>query len=228
MYSANPKGLNYYTTDEEEDEEEYFERKYCGRYSYSPKPKPKPKIHRDKFKPKNNAFDMQLQRFELFKAQDVKTGHFDVIFETDEKFLTEFVAAKGILSRDDGMHAHDICVQIRNADKILTGTFKDDFKIFDRVQKWEYGYTKISHKSETKQRFFNLKCSIPSTPSTVQKMKGCQWYLCLEKDGVVTVKFHTMIANTDYLIAELKSANSDFRIVSGRYTYLTATRGNMF
>uniref|UniRef100_A0A914PZ77 BTB domain-containing protein n=1 Tax=Panagrolaimus davidi TaxID=227884 RepID=A0A914PZ77_9BILA len=90
MYSPNPKGLSYHTTDEEE-EDEYYDRMYRGKYSYSPKPKVK--VQKDKFKPKRNVFDMQLQKFELFKAQDVKTGHFDVIFEVDGKriFANKFI-----------------------------------------------------------------------------------------------------------------------------------------
>uniref|UniRef100_A0A914PHT8 Uncharacterized protein n=1 Tax=Panagrolaimus davidi TaxID=227884 RepID=A0A914PHT8_9BILA len=146
----------------------------------------------------------------------------------NDKFLSEFVVAKGILSRDGGMHAHDITVRITNADKILTGTFKDDFNIFDAVKNARNGYSKVLQKTKTKQRFFNLKYPIPKTPSTVQKMKGAEWYFCLDADGIVNVKFHTMVSASDYLIAELKSGNSNFEITPGAHTLLSATRNKMF
>uniref|UniRef100_A0AC35GN04 BTB domain-containing protein n=1 Tax=Panagrolaimus sp. PS1159 TaxID=55785 RepID=A0AC35GN04_9BILA len=76
MFSAKSKELNYFTSDEDDDD--YYDRKY-GRYS------PPSKVPKDKFKSKRNIHDMQLQRFELFKAQDVKTGLFDVAFEIDGK-----------------------------------------------------------------------------------------------------------------------------------------------
>uniref|UniRef100_A0A914QL42 BTB domain-containing protein n=1 Tax=Panagrolaimus davidi TaxID=227884 RepID=A0A914QL42_9BILA len=148
--------------------------------------------------------------------------------EMSDKFLTKFVVAKGILSRDAGMHVHDITVEIRNAGKILTGTFKDDFNIFDGVKIARNGYSKVLQKSKTKQRFFNLKYPIPETPSTVQKMKGAEWYLCLDDLGIVNVKFHTMVSASDYLIAELKSGNSNFEITPGVHTLLSATRNKMF
>uniref|UniRef100_A0AC35GSP4 BTB domain-containing protein n=1 Tax=Panagrolaimus sp. PS1159 TaxID=55785 RepID=A0AC35GSP4_9BILA len=128
-------------------------------------------------------------------------------YEMSEKFLIEFV------------------VQVRNADKILTGTFKDNFNMFDRVQN---GNAKVLHRAKTVQKFSKLKCKIPTTPSIVHKMKGAEWYLCLNTDGTVAVKFHKMIATTDYLIAELKSPNSDFNITLGIHTFLTVTRKKMF
>uniref|UniRef100_A0A914P0Q4 Uncharacterized protein n=1 Tax=Panagrolaimus davidi TaxID=227884 RepID=A0A914P0Q4_9BILA len=87
----------------------------------------------------------------------------------DLKYIIQFIVAKGILSRDGEMHARDMSVEIRNAGKILTGTFKDDFNIFDGVKNYNDGYSEVSHKCKSKQRFFDLKCPIPKTPSTVQK-----------------------------------------------------------
>uniref|UniRef100_A0A914PF32 Uncharacterized protein n=1 Tax=Panagrolaimus davidi TaxID=227884 RepID=A0A914PF32_9BILA len=133
--------------------------------------------------------------------------------EMSDKFLSEFVVAKGILSRDGGMHAHDITVRITNADKILTGTFKDDFNIFDGVKNVKNGYSKVLQKTKTKQRFFNLKYPIPKTPNN---------------DGIVNVKFHTSVSPSDYLIAELKSGNSNFEITPGAHTLISATRNKMF
>lgn len=119
-------------------------------------------------------------------------------------------------------------VKIQTADKILTGTFKDDFGFYDKYQHARYGHTTVKQKSETKQRFTNLTFNIPTIPSTVKKMKGAEWFLCLERDRVFTVKFHTKIAAGDYLIAELKSPKSDFVITAGTPTRISATRVKIF
>uniref|UniRef100_A0A914ZAX3 Uncharacterized protein n=1 Tax=Panagrolaimus superbus TaxID=310955 RepID=A0A914ZAX3_9BILA len=147
-------------------------------------------------------------------------------YKMSQAFLVDFVAAKGFTSVEQALHAHYICVEIKNGDNTLTGTFKDDFKLYDQVRGYEYGRTKITHHSEVKQRFFKLKFKIPSIPSTVTKMKGVEWYLCLEQDGVVTVKNHNFLANTDYLICELY-AKDDFRLL-GKSTMISASRHKIF
>uniref|UniRef100_A0AC35FCI4 BTB domain-containing protein n=2 Tax=Panagrolaimus sp. PS1159 TaxID=55785 RepID=A0AC35FCI4_9BILA len=76
MFPAKSKELNYYNSDEDGDN--YYARQFerYGLPSIVPE---------DKFNQKRNIQDMQLQRFELFKVQDVKTGLFDVTFEIDKK-----------------------------------------------------------------------------------------------------------------------------------------------
>uniref|UniRef100_A0A914P6H7 Uncharacterized protein n=1 Tax=Panagrolaimus davidi TaxID=227884 RepID=A0A914P6H7_9BILA len=57
-------------------------------------------------------------------------------------------------------------------------------------------------------RFIHVKIPIPKTPSAVIKMKGVDWYLCLEKENVFTFKHQSRIEKNDYLICELTSPDN--------------------
>uniref|UniRef100_A0AC34FNN5 BTB domain-containing protein n=1 Tax=Panagrolaimus sp. ES5 TaxID=591445 RepID=A0AC34FNN5_9BILA len=117
------------------------------------------------------------------------------------------LVANGILSEEQANRVNETRVEVKNGDKILTGIFMDDYGIrgaFENV------YSKKPTLSK-KLRVNNVKLPIPSTPSIVMKMKGVEWYLCLEKDGVFTLKHQTLIERSDYLIAQMEN-NFEFEL----------------
>ena len=114
-----------------------------------------------------------------------------------------------------------LLVHVENANKTISGQFEDTLGIYDEIQK--FFRKNISPRTTTKQRFTFLKFNVPTTLSTVQKMKGVDWYLCLENDGVLTFKHQTMVSRTDYLLAEMKAAFK-FELAMKRHTFISATR----
>uniref|UniRef100_A0A914PTW5 Uncharacterized protein n=1 Tax=Panagrolaimus davidi TaxID=227884 RepID=A0A914PTW5_9BILA len=85
----------------------------------------------------------------------------------------------------------------------------------------------IAMQSNTnKIRYLKLKFSIPKTKSTVKKMKGVEWYLCLEKDGVLTFKHKKLVNPSDYLITEMKS-ETEFSLTSNEITSVNACYNNL-
>uniref|UniRef100_A0AC35FSE6 Uncharacterized protein n=1 Tax=Panagrolaimus sp. PS1159 TaxID=55785 RepID=A0AC35FSE6_9BILA len=117
-------------------------------------------------------------------------------------------------------------VRIENNGKIIFGVFKDDnigiHHMFDNHESW----FKIKRQSTNKIRFIKAVFSIPSTPSTVKKMKGVDWYLCLEVDGVLTFKQKACVTSSDYILAEMKSQNK-FTLTAGAMTQLTVSFNNV-
>uniref|UniRef100_A0AC35FEB4 BTB domain-containing protein n=1 Tax=Panagrolaimus sp. PS1159 TaxID=55785 RepID=A0AC35FEB4_9BILA len=136
-------------------------------------------------------------------------------YKMNKTYLEDFVVKNGILSDDDVNHIFDYRVVIDNGGLTLTGTFVDTFGIKDRLG--TIGY-RLPARATYKQRFTRLKFTVPSTPSTLEKMKGVEWYLLLEKDGTLTIKSANNIAKSgDYLIAELRSQNR-FELLVGSPT----------
>uniref|UniRef100_A0A914NZA3 BTB domain-containing protein n=1 Tax=Panagrolaimus davidi TaxID=227884 RepID=A0A914NZA3_9BILA len=113
---------------------------------------------------------------------------------------------KGILSQEQAdCLCSDIRVQITNNGNTISGVFKDSFGIREQIQKLQHSRYDTKQNNNRKIRYTGLKFQIPSTSATVEKMKGGQWYLCLEEDGLLTFKYHTLVQRSDYLIVEMKS-----------------------
>uniref|UniRef100_A0AC35FY23 BTB domain-containing protein n=1 Tax=Panagrolaimus sp. PS1159 TaxID=55785 RepID=A0AC35FY23_9BILA len=159
------------------------------------------------------------------KADLVKVVPIIKFYLMKENFLMDFVVAKGVITAEQASHVYDTRVSVSNYGSCVTGVFKDDFGILSAYNKHE-SYFKIKRKSTTKIRFIQTKFLIPSTPSTVEKMVGVDWYLCLDKDGVLTFKHQSMIHLDDYLIAEMKSKNG-FHLTADELTLLTASYNNI-
>jgi hypothetical protein len=92
-------------------------------------------------------------------------------YKMNKTFLKGFVVKNGILSDDDVRHIFDYRVVIENGGSTLTGTFVDTFGIKDRLG--TVGY-KLPARATYKQRFTRLKFTVPSTPCTLEKMKGVE------------------------------------------------------
>uniref|UniRef100_A0A914QP49 BTB domain-containing protein n=1 Tax=Panagrolaimus davidi TaxID=227884 RepID=A0A914QP49_9BILA len=159
------------------------------------------------------------------KADLVKVIPIIKFYLMKENFLMDFVVAKGVITAEQASHVYDTRVCISNYGSCVTGVFKDDLGILSAYNKHE-SYFRVRRKSTTKLRFIQTKFLIPSTPSTVEKMVGVDWYLCLDKDGVLTFKHHSMIHLDDYLIAEMKSKNG-FHLTADELTLLTASYNNI-
>uniref|UniRef100_A0A914PWG7 BTB domain-containing protein n=1 Tax=Panagrolaimus davidi TaxID=227884 RepID=A0A914PWG7_9BILA len=143
--------------------------------------------------------------------------------EMKKLFLMDFVVANGILSEEQADF------QIENNGNTISGVFKDSFGIREKLQMRTYSRydtKQNSSNSNRKIRYTGLKFPIPSTSATVEKMKGGQWYLCLEEDGILTFKYHTLVQRSDYLIAEMKS-DKEFVLNPNHRTRLTARFNNI-
>uniref|UniRef100_A0AC34FAQ3 BTB domain-containing protein n=1 Tax=Panagrolaimus sp. ES5 TaxID=591445 RepID=A0AC34FAQ3_9BILA len=136
----------------------------------------------------------------------------------DEIFLMDFVVKNGMLSIDAALHVHDYRVVITNDGKTISGSFVDTFGIKDALG--SNGF-KVAARAKFKQRFNRLKFPVPTTKSPLQMMKGGQWYLLLEQDGSLGLKFSRYVANTDYLIAEMKSQDERFELTLNTPTTIT-------
>uniref|UniRef100_A0A914Z1U1 Uncharacterized protein n=1 Tax=Panagrolaimus superbus TaxID=310955 RepID=A0A914Z1U1_9BILA len=77
----------------------------------------------------------------------------------------------------------------------------------------------MTQQSTTKIHFWTFPFRAPETPSSVQNMKGVEWYLCMEADGGVTFKHRSVVERNDYLLAEMKS-NEEFELTPGKTTFL--------
>uniref|UniRef100_A0AC34GEQ0 Uncharacterized protein n=1 Tax=Panagrolaimus sp. ES5 TaxID=591445 RepID=A0AC34GEQ0_9BILA len=109
--------------------------------------------------------------------------------------------------------------------KTVTGLFKDD-DLGIRLYIENLRICKIKRQSTVKVRFVTFKFPIPSTPSTVTKIKGVEWYLCLEKDQTLTFKHCSAVKNTDYLLTEMTS-QKEFELTPGETTLLTVRYNNI-
>uniref|UniRef100_A0AC34G6P4 Uncharacterized protein n=1 Tax=Panagrolaimus sp. ES5 TaxID=591445 RepID=A0AC34G6P4_9BILA len=159
------------------------------------------------------------------KASLVKVIPQIKFFKMEKNFLMDFVVAKGIITEEQANHVFDTRVQIKNNDKTISASFNDDvLGIRAAVAKKKSCH--VTRQNTTKIRFQTLKFKVPKTPSTVSKMKGCEWYLCLETDGILNFKHHSIVQKSDYLIAEMKSSE-EFELTAGATTYLNACYNNV-
>uniref|UniRef100_A0AC35GB60 Uncharacterized protein n=1 Tax=Panagrolaimus sp. PS1159 TaxID=55785 RepID=A0AC35GB60_9BILA len=92
-----------------------------------------------------------------------------------------------------------------------TSKFVDDKLLIQYIKDRFYGTNDSVAENYIRQihvlpnKFCAFIDFLTSKDVTLMKMKGCDWYLCLEKDGFLVFKHHTIIVNTDYLLAEMKS-----------------------
>uniref|UniRef100_A0AC34G0Y3 Uncharacterized protein n=1 Tax=Panagrolaimus sp. ES5 TaxID=591445 RepID=A0AC34G0Y3_9BILA len=143
----------------------------------------------------------------------------------DNSFLTDFIVSNQIISEEQANQVSETLVEIKNDGKVITGVFKDVHRIRryleSRYQRARY----VKRQSTSIIRFPQLKFPVPTTPSTVEKMKGVDWYFCLD-DGVFAFKNYSAVRTDDYLIAEMKSSD-EFQLVPGETTYLTVRLNNV-
>uniref|UniRef100_A0AC35FWJ3 BTB domain-containing protein n=1 Tax=Panagrolaimus sp. PS1159 TaxID=55785 RepID=A0AC35FWJ3_9BILA len=130
----------------------------------------------------------------------------------DKTFVMDFIISKGIY--------FDIRVSIENNRKTVTGVFKND------ILAVSHKVTCLKQTSTNICRFLQLKFQIPSIKSSIKKMKGVDWYLCLEEDGILTLKHHSKIKKSDYLIVEMKS-ETEFSLVLNKITVLSMSFNNL-
>uniref|UniRef100_A0AC34FT65 BTB domain-containing protein n=1 Tax=Panagrolaimus sp. ES5 TaxID=591445 RepID=A0AC34FT65_9BILA len=150
--------------------------------------------------------------------------------------LMTFVFSNQIISKEQANQVSETLVEIKNDGKIITGVFKDVHRIrryleshVHRIRRFlescHQRARNVKRQNISLIRFPQLKFPVPSTPSTVEKMKGVDWYFCLD-DGVFAFKNYSAVRTDDYLIAEMKSAE-EFQLVPGETTYLTVRFNNL-
>uniref|UniRef100_A0A914P913 BTB domain-containing protein n=1 Tax=Panagrolaimus davidi TaxID=227884 RepID=A0A914P913_9BILA len=144
-------------------------------------------------------------------------------YKMKQKFLTNFVVAKGIITAEQASHVNDIIVFITNNGKRITGVFNGDIGIRRAIEGTvRYNATR---RNTAVIRFVD-KFLIPSSPSTVAKTDGIDWYLCLEEDTFLALKHRSKIDESDYLLAEMKSENG-FSLIPDEETLLQARFNNL-
>uniref|UniRef100_A0A914QN58 Uncharacterized protein n=1 Tax=Panagrolaimus davidi TaxID=227884 RepID=A0A914QN58_9BILA len=111
---------------------------------------------------------------------------------------------------------------IENNGKAITGIFNDEIGVRCTIQDKSCN---VKRKNTTIARFLKFRFPIPSSPSTITKMKGVDWYLCLDTGGVLTLKHHSVIDRSDYILAEMKS-QSEFCLAPDVKTNLTVSFNN--
>uniref|UniRef100_A0AC34G261 BTB domain-containing protein n=1 Tax=Panagrolaimus sp. ES5 TaxID=591445 RepID=A0AC34G261_9BILA len=139
-------------------------------------------------------------------------------YKLEKRFLMDYIVGNGILTEKQANLVFETKVEVENNGKIISGVFMDNYSIrltFENKSPYEeYSY------NSRRCHFNYTRVHIPSTRSTVMKMKGVEWYLCLEKDGVFTLKHYTLIERSDYLLAQM-SNNSEFQLHSNVETRVT-------
>uniref|UniRef100_A0A914Q3U9 BTB domain-containing protein n=1 Tax=Panagrolaimus davidi TaxID=227884 RepID=A0A914Q3U9_9BILA len=143
--------------------------------------------------------------------------------EMDYGFLKDFFVAKGIITEEQANHVCYTRVTIENNGKVIAGIFDDEIGVRLKIQDRPCN---VKRKNTTIARFFNFRFPRPSSPSTITKMKGVDWYLCLDTGGVLTLKHHSVIDWKDYILCEMKSQN-EFFITSDVTTNLTVCVKNV-
>uniref|UniRef100_A0AC34G2N8 BTB domain-containing protein n=1 Tax=Panagrolaimus sp. ES5 TaxID=591445 RepID=A0AC34G2N8_9BILA len=178
------------------------------------------------------AKKQSLKKQELFPVENfnldnsIKANLVDVfpyveLSKMSTEFLLKFVVANGIISEEQANHVSDTVVQIKNNGKTICGMFKDDILGILLAFKKNRSCVAEQKLRSPKLRFSTLKFKVPKIPSTLTKMKGCEWYLCLEADGILTFKHQSIIQKSNYLIAEMKSSE-EFKLTPGKVTSITA------
>uniref|UniRef100_A0A914P198 BTB domain-containing protein n=1 Tax=Panagrolaimus davidi TaxID=227884 RepID=A0A914P198_9BILA len=150
-------------------------------------------------------------------ADSIKADLVDIIpivefYIMDKAFVMDFIVSKGIY--------FDIRVSIENNRKTVTGVFKND------ILAVSHKVTCLKQTSTNMCRFLQLKFPIPSIKSSIKKMKGVDWYLCLDKNGILTLKHHSKIKRSDYLIVEMKS-ESEFSLTPNKITVISMSFNNL-
>uniref|UniRef100_A0A914QTS0 BTB domain-containing protein n=1 Tax=Panagrolaimus davidi TaxID=227884 RepID=A0A914QTS0_9BILA len=147
-------------------------------------------------------------------------------FKLKKSFLMDFVVEKGILSEEQANCVFYSRIQIQHNGNTVTGVFKDDFGILKEFNKRHPFQLCTKQGSDKKIRYDRLKVRRPTTPAALTKMKGVAWYLCLEEDGILTFKHHSIVQRSDYLISEMNSEN-EFVLNPEYPAHLTACFNNI-
>uniref|UniRef100_A0A914PMD8 BTB domain-containing protein n=1 Tax=Panagrolaimus davidi TaxID=227884 RepID=A0A914PMD8_9BILA len=142
-----------------------------------------------------------------------------------KSFLIDFVVANGILSEEQANCVFLIRIEITQKGNTITGVFDDNFGFRKKVERHTYPFN-TRQGSNKKIRYSRLKFLRPSTPAALTKMKGVAWYLCLEEDGILTFKHHSIVQRSDYLISEMNSEN-EFLLYPRYLANLTASFNNI-
>uniref|UniRef100_A0A914QUK9 Uncharacterized protein n=1 Tax=Panagrolaimus davidi TaxID=227884 RepID=A0A914QUK9_9BILA len=115
---------------------------------------------------------------------------------------------------------YDTRVQIENNGKTISGTFLDNYGILPAFEKQKSSCS-IKRRTSNKIRFSKMKFPVQLTASTVSKMVGIDWYLCFDKDGILSFKNYAAVDRSDFLIAEMKSDN-EFALTPDEKTSVSA------
>uniref|UniRef100_A0A914PEN4 BTB domain-containing protein n=1 Tax=Panagrolaimus davidi TaxID=227884 RepID=A0A914PEN4_9BILA len=141
---------------------------------------------------------------------------------TPAEFITVYEklcrgVAKGIFTVEEASqfyYIHGGFLYVRNNGKYVSGIIRDTNVVV-------YVNTYVPQFSTNFCRFINAKVDILSSPSTLKKTDGIDWYLCLDKEGVLTFKHYEAVDQSDYLITEMKS-ESEFFLTPNETTYFTS------
>uniref|UniRef100_A0A914P983 BTB domain-containing protein n=1 Tax=Panagrolaimus davidi TaxID=227884 RepID=A0A914P983_9BILA len=148
-------------------------------------------------------------------------------YQMQNSFLMDFVFAKGIITAEQARHVDDTRVSIKNNGKVIVGVFTDSLNILRAIeQKGKHCVYSIQSQSTTLLRLLELKFKVPITASKLMKMDGIEWYLCLDKNGILTFKHHSKVVENDYLLAEMKSEKK-FSITPYTRTFISACVNNI-
>uniref|UniRef100_A0AC34FWZ8 BTB domain-containing protein n=1 Tax=Panagrolaimus sp. ES5 TaxID=591445 RepID=A0AC34FWZ8_9BILA len=127
------------------------------------------------------AEKLALKKQEMFPEDNFSLGDaikaymVDVIpqikfSQMDSSVLTDFIG--NIFSAEQIDQIKSTRVEIENNGKVITGIFKDVHRIRHFLEKLHISHKCINRKNSTVIRFIQLKFRVPSTPSSVPKMKG--------------------------------------------------------
>uniref|UniRef100_A0AC35FX10 BTB domain-containing protein n=1 Tax=Panagrolaimus sp. PS1159 TaxID=55785 RepID=A0AC35FX10_9BILA len=147
-------------------------------------------------------------------------------YKMTQFFLTNFIVAKGFITAEQASHVNDIRVSITNNGQLITGVLNGDIGRAIAIAIERRGTYNVTRRNTTVIRFVDYKFLIPSTPSTVAKTDGTDWYLCLEEDKFLALKHRSKIDESDYLLAEMKSENG-FSLTPDKETSLQARYNNL-
>uniref|UniRef100_A0AC34FB58 BTB domain-containing protein n=1 Tax=Panagrolaimus sp. ES5 TaxID=591445 RepID=A0AC34FB58_9BILA len=160
------------------------------------------------------------------QAKEEQKGSGEKAFNLVKSIKDELVVTIPVVEfyRMSKKFLNDFVVEVKSDGTKICGIFEDVYGIMKAVPSKGYFTTP---RQWNKIRFAQLKFKISIFPiSIVQKMKGVEWYLCLERDGVLTIKFHTLIATNDFLLSEMKTSD-DFMFNTEESACLTACFNNI-
>uniref|UniRef100_A0A914Q2H7 BTB domain-containing protein n=1 Tax=Panagrolaimus davidi TaxID=227884 RepID=A0A914Q2H7_9BILA len=190
-----------------------WDGEFCFKYVYDLAEKQA--LQKQKMNP-NNSFNL-ADSVKILLSEVIPNVEFCKMNKT---FVMDFIVPKGILTEEQANHLFDIRVSIENNRKTVTGVFKND------ILAVSHKVTCLKQTSTNMCRFLKLKFPIPSIKSSIKKMKGVDWYLCLDKNGILTLKHHSKIKRSDYLIVEMKS-ESEFSLTPNKITIISISFNNL-
>uniref|UniRef100_A0A914PID3 BTB domain-containing protein n=1 Tax=Panagrolaimus davidi TaxID=227884 RepID=A0A914PID3_9BILA len=171
----------------------------------------KQKFSNDKnFEFKNAVKNELVEIFPLFDFSTMK-----------RKFLMEFVVPNEVITEEEAHCMSDICIKIECDGKTITGIFKDVFGIINSLS--SNGYINSSN-AWNEHHLLKTRFKIPTIRSTVIQRKDIYWYLCLNNDGILTVKHQMLVTENDYIISQMKTESGQEFLFNRYKTVLLTTK----